>query len=115
MDLVLRDAKDARLMDADILELIWGRGAGGHVQQMMGLWEHSRAGLYSAAQQVLSSNVSNLSAVKQSFISALRALCAETETMNREYTLRALRVVTGELDKSAALAPESVRPDPLAN
>ncbi len=97
MDLILRDAQEAHLMDVDLLDKIWGPGAGPRVQGMMGEWESSRAKLYSASQQLLTSNASDFAGRQEPLRIALRELCAKTAVMNREYTLRALRAVTEEL------------------
>ncbi len=105
MDLILRDATEANLLDPKLLKLIWGEGAGERVQQMMLAWEETRLKLYSAAQQVLSSNELDFSQKKKLFIAALRNMKAETETLNREYTLRALRAVGGQIEKSPVDAP----------
>ena len=100
MDLIMRDAAEANLLDPNLLELIWGENAGDRVQKMMLTWEKTRLNLYSAAQQVLSSNELDLSQKKKLFMEALRNMKAETEMLNREYTLRALRAVGDQIEKS---------------
>jgi hypothetical protein len=97
MDLILREAQDQHLMDTDLLDRIWGSDAGPRVQQMMGKWDIARAKLYSAAQQLLASSASDFVSGKEPFKIALRELCAETDNMNREYTLRALRSISEEI------------------
>ena len=102
MDLILREAQDQHLMDTDLLAKIWGPGGGGHVQDMMGVWDAARVRLYAAAQQVLTSSEAEFPARKGPFRDALKDLCAKTEIMNREYTLRALHAVAGEIGEPAA-------------
>jgi hypothetical protein len=100
MDLLLREARDQHLMDTELLARIWGAGGGQNVQQMMGVWDAARARLYSAAQQVLTSSEAEFSDRKSPFKDALKDLCAKTEIMNREYTLRALKAVAEEIGGS---------------
>lgn len=97
MDLVLREAKNQHLMDADLLDKIWSPGNGSRVQEMMGIWEGARAKLYAAAQQILTSSASEFAGRQAAFREALKELCDKTEIMNREYTLRALRAITKEI------------------
>jgi hypothetical protein len=100
MDLLLREAKNQHIMDTELLARIWGAGGGQKVQQMMGVWEAARARLYSAAQQILTSSEVEFPSRKTAFKEALKDLCAETEVMNREYTLRALDAIADEIDQS---------------
>jgi hypothetical protein len=97
MDLILREAQDQHLMDTELLARIWGPGGGQNVQDMMGVWDAARARLYSTAQLVLISSESEFPARKVPFKDALKDLCAKTEVMNREYTLRALKAVAEEV------------------
>ncbi len=97
MDLILREAQDQHLMDTELLARIWGPGGGQNVQDMMGVWDAARARLYSTAQLVLISSESEFPARKAPFKDALKDLCAKTEVMNREYTLRALKAVAEEV------------------
>jgi hypothetical protein len=104
MDLLLREAKDQHLMDTDLLAKIWGPGGGQNVQQMMGVWDAARTRLYSAAQQILTSSEIEFAARKPPFTDALTDLCAKTEIMNREYTLRALKAIADEIRGPAGSA-----------
>jgi hypothetical protein len=118
MDLILREAQDQHLMDADLLDKIWGSNGGPRVQQMMGTWDAARAKLYTAAQQLLASSASEFVSKQDPFRAALRDLCVRTDVMNREYTLRALRSIADEIEGGAntsqdppavaATAPRSV-------
>jgi NADPH-dependent ferric siderophore reductase len=87
-------------MDTDLLAKIWGPGGGAHVQEMMGVWDAARIRLYAAAQQVLTSSETDFPGRKNPFKDALKDLCAKTEIMNREYTLRALHAVAEEIGGS---------------
>lgn len=108
MDLLLREARDQNLMDTQLLARIWGAGGGQNVQQMMGVWDAARARLYSVAQQILTSGEAEFSSRKGPFKDALKDLCAKTEVMNREYTLRALKAVADEIGASRADLPTPV-------
>jgi hypothetical protein len=100
MELVLRDANEANLLDPSLLELIWGAGSGDQVRRMMGDWETARSRLYLAAQNVLGASGADSTERKRLFLDALCGLKSETERMNREYTLRALHALSGQIEKS---------------
>ena len=120
MNLILREAQDQHLMDTDLLDKIWGPGGGARVREMMAAWEKARSALYAAAQDVLSSGVSDFPATQEPFRKALRDLHATTQDMNRDYTLRALHAVVEEIgpaEEMPAPAPVSTvgaRPQPGA-
>lgn len=97
LDLILREAQDQHLMDSELLDRIWGVGGGPRVQQMMEIWDASRAKLYTIAQELLVSNPAEFDGKKQPFRDALKDLCAKTAIMNREYTLRALGSIVDEV------------------
>lgn len=108
LDLLLREARDQHLMDTNLLAKIYGAEGGQNVQQMMGVWDAARARLYSAAQQILTSSEAEFTARKTPFIDALTDLCAKTEVMNREYTLRALKAIADEIGGSTGDASNPV-------
>ena len=97
LDLILREAQDQHLMDSELLDKIWGHGGGPLVQQMMGVWEVARAKLYTCGQEILLSGAADFESKKEPFREALRDLCAKTEVMNREYTLRAVNSIASEV------------------
>jgi hypothetical protein len=95
--MILREAQNQHLMDTDLLDKIWGLGGGPRVREMMAAWDAARSKLYATAQELLASNASDFPDKQEPFRSALRGLHATTETMNREYTLRALQAVAEEV------------------
>lgn len=97
MNMILREAQNQHLMDTDLLDKIWGLGGGPRVREMMAAWDAARSKLYATAQELLASNASDFPDKQEPFRSALRGLHATTETMNREYTLRALQAVAEEV------------------
>ncbi|MBP0112567.1 toll/interleukin-1 receptor domain-containing protein [Bradyrhizobium vignae] len=107
MNMILREAQDQHLMDADVLDKIWGVGGGPRVRQMMAAWESARTKLFVAAQQLLASNASDFPDTQEPFRIALRELQATTESMNREYTLRALQAIAEEVEQ---LPPQTQSP-----
>jgi hypothetical protein len=104
LDLILREAQDQHLMDTDLLDKIWGSDGGPRVQEMMGTWDAARTKLYTAAQQILTTGPSEFENRKGPFRDALGELCAKTQIMNREYTLRALYVISKELETGPGIA-----------
>ncbi|WP_407115671.1 toll/interleukin-1 receptor domain-containing protein [Bradyrhizobium sp. LMG 9283] len=107
LNMILREAQDQHLMDADLLDKIWGVGGGPRVRQMMTAWESARTKLLSAAQKLLASNASDFPDTQEPFRIALRELHATTESMNREYTLRALQAIAEEVEE---LPPQTQSP-----
>jgi hypothetical protein len=97
MNMILREAQDQHLMDTDLLDKIWGLGGGPRVRQMMAAWDVARNRLYAAAQALLASNASDFPDKQEPFRNALRDLHTTTESMNREYTLRALQAIAEEV------------------
>jgi TIR domain len=100
LDLVLRDAQEAHLMDPDLLYKIWGAGTGPQLQEMMGTWQAAYDKLYLAAQQLLIASSSDFATKRQPFIEGLRSLRTATRAMNQQYTLRALHAVAEEIGGS---------------
>jgi hypothetical protein len=105
IDLILRDAVDADLEEAEILILIWGRGQEAKVQAMMEVWEKSRQALYAAADAILNStDESAFRSEKQDFINALTTFCANVEEMNREFTSRVLWLLAEQVKGTIGVA-----------
>jgi hypothetical protein len=69
---------------------------------MMETWDDARAKLYSRAQELLVSGSADFESKKGPLREALRDLCAKTEVMNREYTLRALNSIADEVQGGSA-------------
>lgn len=104
MDLILRDAQEAHLMDADLLKTIWGAGSGPRLQGIMAKWVVAKNNLYNAALQILSSTSADFPSKQDPFRTALRDLCGGVADLNREYTLRALQAIGKELNGSVTPA-----------
>ena len=103
---ILRDAQEANLSDPAFMELIWGRDGAPKVKTMMQAWDQSRLALYSGANTLLKASnkeiedISDPNGPRLRFIAVLQDFCDRTETMNRDFTLRALDVLT-QLTKAA--------------
>jgi hypothetical protein len=91
MDLIFREAIEAKLRDPDLAILIWGKGNEEKVQRMMDAWDKTRNELYTAAHEVLTCTDDNsFKTKKDAFISALRNFCGDVREMNSQYTSRVL-------------------------
>ena len=109
MDLLIRDGEAAQLRDPDLLELIWGKGKEREkaVKEMVENWTKARDDLYVAARNVLVADSSMFSQRKADFIEVLHRFAEGTETMNREYTTRAMDVLGKQIKKRLERAPVS--------
>jgi hypothetical protein len=110
---ILRDAQEANLHDPALMEMIWGRDGALNVQSMMEIWEKSRLALYSSADALLRANskevedIAGANSPRVRFIESLKTFCATTETMNKDFTLRSLAVLTNSVEDALKLSPVS--------
>ena len=84
MALIMREAKEARLEDPDILERIFGKSGPTIVKRNMELWAEASAALNAAAQKLLSASDqdSNLAGEREAFVKSLTSFAEQTEEMN---------------------------------
>ena len=101
MDLILREAKDARLDEPDILRRIYGDDGPTIVKRNMELWVKASNALYAAAHKLLSLSEqgSDIVSEREAFVESLASFAKETEAMNRDFTSKALMALAAEVTR----------------
>jgi hypothetical protein len=101
MDLILREARDARLDEPDILRRIYGDDGPSIVKRNMELWVKASRALYAAAHKLLSAGEQGNDIVgeRESFVESLATFAKETEAMNRDFTSKALMALADEVSR----------------
>jgi hypothetical protein len=99
MNLILRESRDARLEDPDILKRIFGEGGAAIVASNMRTWNDASARLYKAANLLLGGSDPDSLSEKEPFLKALIHFAEATESMNRDFTSKALKALDEEITK----------------
>jgi hypothetical protein len=99
MDLILNDVDEANINNPSFLIRIWGDGNESKVKEMFDTWTTSLAELHAAADGVLNSiDDSSIRRAKEPFLTALRRFSTDVETMNGEFTARALQLLAEKME-----------------
>jgi hypothetical protein len=110
---ILRDSRNARLEDPDILERIFGNDGPSIVKRNLETWEETLKRLDTAANDLLAADRPDAGPVKDGFLAALTGFAENTDAMNREFTTRALQALAEEIsDITGAGAAGHARPLP---
>ncbi|RAI41646.1 toll/interleukin-1 receptor domain-containing protein [Rhodoplanes roseus] len=94
---VLRESREARLDEPDILARIFGGDGPAIVKRNLDTWNGTLAALEKAAHALLAASDADADPVKATFIAALRDFAEKTDAMNREFTARALQALADEI------------------
>lgn len=94
---ILRDTRDARLDQPDLLSRIFGAEGPVIVKRNLDTWNETLARLDQAAHALLAASDSDAEAAKGPFLQALDAFTRKTDAMNREFTSRALTALADEI------------------
>jgi hypothetical protein len=106
MNLILRESRDARLEDPDILKRIFGEGGAVIVESNMRTWDDASTKLYQAANSLLGAGDPDSPTAKDPFLKALVHFAKATESMNREFTSKALKALDEEITRRIGIAPK---------
>lgn len=110
---VLRDCRDARLEEPDILARIFGDEGPAIVRRNLDTWQGTLDRLDAAAHELLAARDPDSDATKAPFLAALGDFAEKTDAMNREFTARALQALAEEInDITGAGARGRARPLP---
>jgi TIR domain len=97
MELILKEARDARLDDPLLLQRIFGSDGPTVVQKNMDTWKDASTQLYTAAHTLLQANDEDAPTERAAFLKHLSYFVECTKAMNHEFTTKALEALAEEI------------------
>lgn len=98
MKLILRESRDARLDEPDILAKIFGDDGATIVNRNLGIWNEALARLDAAAHRLLGASDPDSDVERTAFLKVLKEFAEKTEAMNRDFTCCALRALADDIN-----------------
>jgi hypothetical protein len=100
MNLLLREAQGADLREAQLLAKIFGPAGSADVETNSRIWEEAKGRLYAISHELLALSDDEVASRKSAFIATLEDFCRKTDTMNRDFTLKALHALQNEIGRA---------------
>jgi hypothetical protein len=97
MELILKEARDARLDDPLLLQRIFGSDGPAVVQKNMDSWKDASTQLYTASHTLLQANDADAPTERAAFLKHLAYFVGCTKAMNQQFTIKALEALVGEI------------------
>jgi hypothetical protein len=99
INMILRESHEARLNEPDILNMIFGKEGHETVNRNLIDWTRTSTELFTACDRIRTADNPEEPTERSAFIKILESFAEQTNTMNREFTTKAMEALAKEFNR----------------